>query len=317
MDQSSLISNKIITANDLQRIFDEINSCLTKAQQQFDAEATQNHYLPRNSQSWSMQFFHTTLNASITFSDHTERSYDNYRDFIDTFKHRPGSIKRISLLSSIHYTDSRKYNAASGTGGRHVNARLSLFINEDSLSIRYEDAGDSRMLDSAYILIQSIISQAPERYDRTIKSRDFINMKIGFAMTAIPIAILMALLCIAPTMRSIYAHAYVLYPLATLSIAVVAGAFIGANRTERFYRNLLPRQHYERYDHNKHQLVYSDDISDYTKKGEVLIGQNVDNLRNRQSIQALEKKSLVVIPVCLVATAILSIVVIIIGKVWN
>ena len=317
MDQSSLISNKIITANDLQRIFDEINSCLTKAQQQFDAEATQNHYLPRNSQSWSMQFFHTTLNISITFSDHTERSYDNYRDFIDTFKHRPGSIKRISLLSSIHYTDSRKYNVASGTGGRHVNARLSLFINEDSLSIRYEDAGDSRMLDSAYILIQSIISQAPERYDRTIKSRDFINMKIGFAMTAIPIAVLMALLCIVPTMRSIYAHTYVLYPLATLSITVVVGAFIGANRTERFYRNLLPRQHYERYDHNKHRLVYSDDISDYTKKGEVLIGQNVDNLRNRQSIQALEKKSLIVIPACLVVAAILSIVVIIIGKVWN
>ena len=90
------------------------------------------------------------------------------------------------------------------------------------------------MLDSAYILIQSIISQAPERYDRTIKSRDFINMKIGFAMTAIPIAVLMALLCIAPTMRSIYAHTYALYPLATLSTAVVAGAFIGANRTERF-----------------------------------------------------------------------------------
>lgn len=317
MDQSSLISNKIITANDLQRIFDEINSCLTKAQQQFDAEATQNHYLPRDSQSWSMQFFYTTLNVSVTFSDHTERAYDNYRDFIDTFKHRPGSIKRISLLSSIHYTDSRKYDSASGTGGHHVNARLSLFINEDSLSIRYEDTGGSHMLDSAYILIQSIISQAPERYDRTIKGHDFINTKIGFAMTAIPIAILMALLCIVPTMRSIYAHTYVLYPLATLSIAVVVGAFIGTNRTERFYRNLLPRQHYERYDRDKHRLVYSDDISGYTEKGEVLIGKNVDNLRNRQSIQALEKKSLIVIPVCLVVTAILSIVVIIIGKVWN
>lgn len=317
MDQSSLISNKIITANDLQRIFDEINSCLTKAQQQFDAEATQNHYLPRDSQSWSMQFFYTTLNVSVTFSDHTERAYDNYRDFIDTFKHRPGSIKRISLLSSIHYTDSRKYDSASGTGSHHVNARLSLFINEDSLSIRYEDTGGSHMLDSAYILIQSIISQAPGRYDRTIKSHDFINTKIGFAMTAIPIAILMALLCIVPTMRSIYAHTYVLYPLATLSIAVVVGAFIGTNRTERFYRNLLPRQHYERYDRDKHRLVYSDDISGYTEKGEVLIGKNVDNLRNRQSIQALEKKNLIVIPVCLVVTAILSIVVIIIGKAWN
>ena len=316
MDQSSLISNKIITADNLRSVFAEINNCLAKTQQQFEAEVARNRDLPRNLQSWSMQFFRATLNATITFSDRTKRSYDNYHDFIDDFNHRPGSIKSIFLFASVQYTDSRNYNPASGTARHHINARLDLFVHEDSLSIHYEDKGGSHALDSAYILLQSTISQAPERYDRTVRSRNFINTKIGFAMVAIPIAILMALLGVIPTMRLIYAHTYVLYPLATLSIAVIAGTFIGANRTERFYRSLLPRQRYKRYNRNNHQPVYSYDIADYTEKGEVLIGRNVDNLRHRRSIQTLEKKSSTVIPVCLAIIVILSIAVVVLGKVW-
>ena len=102
MDQSSLISNKIITADNLRSVFAEINNCLAKTQQQFEAEVACNRDLPRNLQSWSMQFFRATLNATITFSDRTKRSYDNYHDFIDDFNHRPGSIKSIFCLPQFN-----------------------------------------------------------------------------------------------------------------------------------------------------------------------------------------------------------------------
>ena len=317
MDSSSIISNKIITADDLREIFAKIEECCAKAQNKFDIEADQNRNLPHQHQSWSMDYFRNRFDCTVTFSDRTTRHYNDYRDFIDAFNNRTGSIKSIFLYRTIDYMDTRKIDAHNHTNYDHYRSDINVSIYEDSMSIRYEDNSTDKFLDDAYALIQSKVSLAPEKYDRIIKSRNYINTKIGFAMIAIPVAILTFLLGLVPTMRTVYADSYVIYPLITIFIAIILGTVIGTSKTERLYRSLLPRQQYAGLDKNSHQAVYNDDVVDYMEKGEVLIGKNVNNLRNRQTIQSVEKKANQLLPICCIVIGILSVIVIIVGKLWR
>lgn len=322
MDASSLISNKIITANDLRAMFAKLEECRLQAYQRFQAEDVivtgQEAIYGPGSVKRTMDFFQSSYRATVHYSDSTSRDYSNYRDFIDDFDRRLSSIESIYLYCHISYADSSQYNDHGGNNDAiYRGSEINMYIRLDSLRVDYKPRNNDPVLDDAYLLIQQKIAEAPERYDRLIKSRAIIGMRIGFAITAIPTAILLAALIAVPQMRAIFASTYVVYPLVTIFVALVGGSVIGSSMLERYYRHIQPRQRYSGYDRNNHQAIYSDDINDYTEKGEVLIGANANNQRDRQAIINMEKHYSHFIPACLIVISVLSIAIIIVGKIWK
>ena len=59
--------------------------------------------------------------------------------------------------------------------------------------------------------------------------------------------------------------------------------------------------------------IYKDDIEKFTGTSEIIIGKNINNLRNRKEILDMEEKYSKFIPYELLAILITSIVVVIVG----
>ena len=80
------------------------------------------------------------------------------------------------------------------------------------------------------------------------------------------------------------------------------------------YGPLSPKQKYVRYDTTNHKSVYEDDIDDYVSNSEIIIGKNINNIRNRNEITLLEKKYSKYIPIELLVLLVISILIVLIGN---
>jgi hypothetical protein len=60
--------------------------------------------------------------------------------------------------------------------------------------------------------------------------------------------------------------------------------------------------------------IYKDDIDDYVQKSEIIIGKNIDNVKNRKEIEELETKYSKYVPIEIMIILGLSLLVILIGK---
>ena len=123
------------------------------------------------------------------------------------------------------------------------------------------------------------------------------------------------LLVFVPTIRELYVMTYVGYPIAALLIGFVIGGTFFSKKIERLYANIAPDKKYAGYDYNRNIRIYKDDIKNFIETSEIIIGKNSNNIKNRDRIVKMEKKYGKWIPFELLALAILSIVVIIVGKI--
>ena len=80
------------------------------------------------------------------------------------------------------------------------------------------------------------------------------------------------------------------------------------------YSTIVPEQKYVGYDSNSHKSIYKDDMDKFLTTSEIIIGKNVDNIRNREEIIQLEEKYSKYIPIELFVILAFSIIMILIGK---
>lgn len=302
------VANKIISDRDLMCIFLEMNNQLENLKRIYQLEVEQNKMLDLKSQNWTLKDFNGKFKASINFYDNNRIETEDFGEFMNIFNHRIREIKGIDIYYNYNYSSKR-----GGENLQFYHPYIHMYIKEDKMDISVNLTGDK--MNDIYQLIKETILNAPEKYDRIIKKKLSIINKVSFARGIIPSMIVLFLLIFVPTIKQLYIATYIGYPIAALLVGFVMGGVFFSRKIERLYANIAPDKKYAGYDYNRHTSIYENDIQKFTETSEIIIGKNTNNIKNRDMIVKMEKKYGKLIPYELLALLILSIIVVVIGKI--
>lgn len=302
------VANKIISDTDLADIFQRMDEELKENQQICRQETMQNEKYEREYQHWTTKNFDGSFTCTFNFYDDTKVTVDNYPVFITIFNNRLHEVKDMWVRYNCHYW------IQNGNDQKMVSQHINMSIYEYKMDIEVNLSSDDKKMDDIYQLIKEKIFHAPERYDRVIKKKSSITNKIGFALGMIPSLVICTLLVFVPAIRQIYGMTYVLFPIATIILAFMIGNTVFGGKLDRLYSTIVPEKKYAGYDSTNYKSIYKDDIEKFVETSEIIIGKNIDNIKNRKEIVELEKKYSSYIPKELIALLVLSIVMILVGK---
>lgn len=304
------VSNKIITNTDLLDIFQKMNDKLQECEKLSKEEISINQNYERVNQHWSLKGYSGTFKVRFNFYDATSITVDNYIDFMSIFNSRIQEVKDMYVSFGAYYTIQHNGEMKS------INHHIYIYIYEHKMDIDVKLSSEDKRFDDIFQLIKDKIQNAPEKYDRIVKKKDTIRNKIGFAIGFIPAIVLCTLLVFVSAIRELYGSTYVLYPFMVLLLSYAIGPTLFTGHLQSLYSNIVPEKKYAGYDKTNYKSVYKDDIDKYTSTSEIIIGKNINNLKNRKEIAELETKYSKYIPKELIVLVVLSIVMIIIGKVF-
>lgn len=302
------VANKIISDTDLADIFQRMDEELKENQQICRQETIQNEKYEREYQHWTTKDFDGSFTCTFNFYDDTNVTVDNYPAFITIFNNRLHEVKDMWVRYNCHYW------IQNGNDQKMVSQHINMSIYEYKMDIEVNLSSDDKKMDDIYQLIKEKILHAPERYDRVIKKKSSITNKIGFALGMIPSLVICTLLVFVPVIRQIYGMTYVLFPIATIILAFMIGNTVFGGKLDRLYSTIVPEKKYAGYDSTNYKNIYKDDIEKFVETSEIIIGKNIDNIKNRKEIVELEKKYSSYIPKELIALVVLSIIMILVGK---
>lgn len=305
-DSSLHIQNKIITRENLESIFDKMHQLIEKSRKTEAEEKAANEKLSFDYQEWTRKGYNGRMRFVVDFIGGNSVTYENYSDFRMVFNTRVFSIKRIYLYFSSSYTIQIK-----GGQTEFVSQHINLVITETKMDVDVKISNKDTGMDEIYRYISTIIMQAPEKYDRLIKLKDLINVKVGAAMAFVPVIVLAMGLLFFDMTRKFMLDYFWAFPLVVLLFTAVIGMLIGAAKTGSIYDKLIPDKKYAGYDSNKRQSVYNEDFEAYSGSGEVLIGERAGNMDLRDKLARMEKKSnkalMIELGVALVASVVVLI----------
>ena len=302
------VANKIITDTDLLRIFEKMNEEVLENQKICRQETIENQKYEREYQHWTTKDFDGSLKCVVNFYDDTSITFDNYNNFISIFNSRLHEIKDMNIY--YHYL----YSIQHGKDINYISQSINMYIYEYKLNIDVNLSSADKKMNDIYELIKDIILRAPEKYDRIVKNKNSITNKVTFALGIIPGIVICTLLCFIPTIRYIYSESYVVYPIVVILLGFALGGLIFGGKLDELYSTIIPNKKYAGYDSTNHKSIYKDDIDDFIQKGEIIIGKNIDNIKNRKEIEELEIKYSKYIPIELIIILVLSLLMILIGK---
>lgn len=302
------VANKIISDTDLADIFQRMDEELRENIQICKQETAQNERYEREYQHWTAKSFDGTFKCTFNFYDDTNITVDNYNAFITIFNNRLHEVKDMWVRYRYNYWIQH------GSDQKMVRQSINMNIYEHKMDIEVNLSSDDKKMDDIYQLIKEKILKAPERYDRIIKKKSSITNKIGFALGVIPSLVICTLLVFVPTIRQIYGMTYILYPIAVVILAFLIGNTVFSGTLDRLYSTITPKQKYAGYDSTNHKSIYKDDIDDFVSTSEIIIGKNIDNIKHRKEIVELEEKYSKYIPIELILLLVLSIIMILVGK---
>lgn len=302
------VANKIITYDDLIKIFSLMQEKLLEFRKTSNMEEMKNRMLDSKYQSWTFKDFGSKLSFDVDFTDDTSVKFDNYNNFISIFNNRLNEIKYIRVNYSLSYSTS-----FIGEGSQYYNQHIYMVIREDKMDIDVSLSSNDNKINDVYELIKDKILNAPLKYDDVIKKRSKINLIVGLAMGFIPALIITILSLFIPTLRQVYASGYIVYPLATFFLAFVIGTTMASTKLDGFYKSINPEQKYAGYDSTNRKSIYKDDIDRYINSSEILIGKNTNNLDYRKNILDCYEKYKKYIPYEIGLMILISIVVLFMG----
>ncbi len=290
-------NNKIIDREMILEIIDAMRQELAKCEKIYEEEKAKNEPLKYEYQKWTLNHFDGKIKYTIFFMDNNSVTYDDYDHFITVFKNRVFSIRHLIIDYTISYNKD----------GKFIYNSLNLSATEDRFAVSSNFANGDTYMRDVYDLIAQKITAAPPKYDRIVKAKELINLKIGFAIGMIPAIVLITASAFIPQLHDFYKNFFYMFPILILLLAVVFGFFLGSTKTSGSYAKLVP-QKYGGYDKRTQSSYYQDDIQKITETSEVLIGNNTNNNDERRHILEMEKRFTNLIPVFLGAAAVVTVI---------
>ncbi len=303
------VANKIISDSDLMDIFQKMNEEMLESQKISNQEILQNEKFEREYQNWTMKNFEASFKCTFNFYDDTTITVDNYNTFMPIFNTRLQEVKDMWVRYDFSYWIEHGRDFS-----KSVRQYINMNIYENKMDIEVNLSSEDDKMDDVFQLIKEKITNAPEKYDRLIKKKNAITNKVTFALGIIPSIIICTLLVFVPAVRYAYSMTFVLFPIATLILGFMIGTTFFERKIDNLYANITPPKKYAGYDSKNMKSIYKDDIDEYLNTSEIIIGKNINNLENRNKITELEKKYGKFIPKELLVILVLSIIVVILGK---
>lgn len=308
-NESIRAENKIITSSDLADIFRAMGETLNKYKKISQVEESQNRMLDYSYQKYTFKDSGSKMKTTVDFYDNTNISFDTYESFSSIFFSRCEEIKRIDLQFTLSYEvitpqpyKSRNYYL------QHIH----MTIKEDKLDISLDLKSEDPKLNDIYELIKNKVLNAPEKYDDVIRNKSKIENTVGFSVGLIPGIVISTLMLFIPVINNIFFHGYIVYPLVTLMLSYLIGSMFGTSKLERYYTPILPSKKSVGYDSN-YNRIYKEDIDSFIGSSEILIGNKVNNLDNRNAIREEYYRQKTTIGKKLLTVAVISVLVIVIG----
>ena len=302
------VANKIISDSDLADIFQKMNEEILENTRICKQEIMKNEKYETEYQHWTTKDFQGTLKFTVNFYDDTNITFDNYNNFISIFNSRIHEIKEIWVR--YHFS----YWIQNGRDSKLMSQGISMNIYESKMDIDVNLSSEDKKMDDIYTLIKNKILNAPEKYDRIIKKKSSITNKVSFALGVIPSLVICTLLVFVPTIREVYGMTYVLYPIAVILLGFIIGGTVFVGKLDRLYSTIVPDKKYAGYDSTNYKSIYKDDIDSYVQSSEIIIGKNIDNIKNRRELAEIEKKYSKYIPTEIIVILVLSLIMILVGK---
>ena len=299
-------NNKIITYDDIYEIIYKMNEKLEYFLKIYENEKIANEKLNYDYQKWTFKDTSSKLNCRFYLKDGTSFDIDNYNEAMRIFNERIEEVETMFVRLDLNYTKTIE-NGKNQYYGQHI----FLKINENSFEIDSSLASDDMLLEDVYNLISDKVYNAKERYDDVIKKRGLYTNIVGFPIGFVIAFIAAVALYFVPLAKELFQKSYIGFPIITLVISFVLGNMIGGAILNKLYEVIAPKRKYDGYDTKNHVSIYKDDIEEYTRKSEVLIGKNTHNLEIRNKIRAMKDKMKKVILIEIALLVIASIVVII------
>lgn len=303
------VANKIITDKDLEEIFMKMHEEIEMCEKQAKLEIAQNERYEREYQTWTLKNYSYTFKVDVNFYDDTNISFDSYYNFMSIFNSRLHEIKNFHLRYHCSY-----YRQYQGQSDKYISQHITMDVYEEKMNIDVDLNSEDKIMNQIYDIIKQKVLSAPEKYDRIIRKKSSIYNKVGFAIGFIPASIILSLLVFVPVIRQIYGMSYVGFPIACLLMAFMIGTTFCGGKLDRLYKNIIPEKKYAGYDSTNYKSIYKDDIDKYVETSEILIGKNIDNLRDRTEIKNMEEKYSKYIPTEIIVLIVLSILMILLGK---
>ena len=302
------VANKIISDTDLFEIFDMMNNELEKYRQLCRQETMQNEKYEREYQHWTVKNFDGEFKCTINFYDDTNITFDNYNNFIGIFNNRLHEIKDLWIRYNYSYW------IQNGTQNDSIHQHINMTIYENKMDIDVNLSSADKKMDDVYTMIKNKILAAPERYDRIVKKKSSISNKVAFASGIIPAMVILACLAFIPVIRQVYGMTFVLYPIGAVILGYMIGGTLFGGHLDKLYSTIVPEKKYAGYDTTNHKSIYTDDVDSYINKSEIIIGKNIDNIKNRKEIAEIEEKYSSKIPTEIIALLVISVIMILIGR---
>ena len=302
------VANKIISDSDLADIFQKMNEEILENNKICKQEIMQKEKYETEYQHWTTKDFQGTFKCTVNFYDDTNITFDNYNNFISIYNSRIHEIKEIWVR--YHFS----YWIQNGRDSKLMSQGISMNIYESKMDIDVNLSSEDKKMDDIYTLIKNKILNAPEKYDRIIKKKSSIANKVSFALGVIPSLVICTLLVFVPTIREVYGMTYILYPIAVVLLGFIIGETVFGGKLDQLYSTIVPEKKYAGYDSTNYKSIYKDDIDSYVQSSEIIIGKNIDNIKNRREIAEIEKKYSKYIPTEIIVILVLSLIMILVGK---
>ncbi len=304
-DRRFEITNKIITTEQIIELADYLiktcNYYLELNRQ--DLEKNNNSYFSGGQYSYYM-FTKPEVKYKIRYTD--DRTIETTdENMLKEALDEPQYVKEITESLNVTYNNN--------IGEEKKEMRMSVFINFAEKYIYYSSS-DKNMEEEAYNFnsyIREILERGEDRYSGVVKNKFSIKVVVGLALGSILTLIAFFLLLVLrlngnDTLGLFFSNGFIL-PLLGWIIAFVFGTIIAGPITDNLYKEIDGAIE-NVYIRGKNKEKFEEE---YTKRNEILIGKNSNNLIKRKEIEKIynisKKIVLVRLGISLIIMILLSI----------
>lgn len=277
INKSVLIcKNKIITKGNLNSLFKFIDNKRQELDKIYKEESAKNYILNHDFQQWTYKDLYSKTKGSIEFINDTGIKLENFSNFIEIFNQQIDEIKNINLWVHVIYSYKELITY------KKISSYVHICITPDSMKCNFEIDANDPIIKELYNYIESMILNAPEIYDNTIKKYKAISLLSDLTINFMPAIIISIALLFNQTIRGIATTTYVFFPMCCIVFLIVINSFISPSGIKRLYDKIIPKKHSGFSNGNR---IYKYDMEKLVDTCWVLIGPNINNLEYRNKIK--------------------------------
>lgn len=313
--ENSKIVNKIVPIESIINIVNFLEEKSAEYKNIFEQDQTENQDLPYGQK--KNKYDTIILKTEYTIELHsgkiiTETDSEWFKVKIRENK----DIKHLCIYQTISYwyTDKEKSNDSFENNSIPTHLYTMIDFYEDNITINVDGKEKEQEVKDTYEKIKNILENNEDRYNKTIKNRNFriqsFCISLGIVIAYIVLLIILIRFNDIKKMGGVYqllTNGFIITVLQWF-IAIVLGNLCGGFFMNMLYRDILPNKKYLAYDEYAGKSLYTDDIDDYISKDEVQIGKFFDSIIRRNKIEKIYRITRYILLIQLLISIIIMII---------